>query len=50
MLFNRGMALLVLGKLPEARVALAKAVAVLPENRGWNALAKLYLAVAEIHG
>ena len=49
-LFNRGMALLFLGRLPEARVALAKAVVVLPENRGWNALTKLYLALAEIHG
>jgi hypothetical protein len=49
-LFNRGMAFLFLGKLPEARVALAKAVGVLPEHHGWNALAKLYLALAEIHG
>jgi tetratricopeptide (TPR) repeat protein len=49
-LFNRGMALLFLGKLPEARAALAKAVAVLPENHGWSALAKLYLSLAEIHG
>jgi tetratricopeptide (TPR) repeat protein len=49
-LFNRGMALLFLGQLPEARAALATAVAVLPENHGWNALAKLYLSLAEIHG
>lgn len=49
-LFNRGMALLFLGKLPEARAALAKAVAVLPENHGWNSLARLYQTLAEIHG
>lgn len=49
-LFNRGMALLFLGRLPEARAALAKAVAVLPENRGWNSLARLYQTLAEIHG
>ena len=49
-LFNRGMALLFLGKLPEARAALAKAVAVLPENHGWSSLARLYLSLAEIHG
>ena len=49
-LFNRGMAMLFLGRLPEARVALARAVEVLPENHGWNALAKLYQSLAEIHG
>ena len=49
-LFNRGMALLFLGQLTEARMVLTKAVAVLPEAGGWNALARLYLAVAEIHG
>jgi len=49
-LFNRGMALLFLGRLPEARAALAKAVAAVPEESGWNALARLYLAIAEIHG
>ena len=48
-LFNRGMALLFLGKIAEAKPALAKAVAALPETSGWNALARLYLAVAEIH-
>ena len=31
-------------------VALTRAVAVLPEESGWNALARLYLAIAEIHG
>jgi tetratricopeptide (TPR) repeat protein len=49
-LFNRGMALLFLGQLTEARIVLTKAVAALPEAGGWNALARLYLAVAEIHG
>jgi len=49
-LFNRGMALLFMGKNAEAKAALAKAVAALPETSGWNALARLYLAVAEIHG
>jgi len=49
-LFNRGMAMLFLGMIPDARAALTKAVAVLPENHGWNSLAKLYLALAEIHG
>jgi tetratricopeptide (TPR) repeat protein len=49
-LFNRGMALLFLGKPADARAALTKAVAVIPEESGWNALARLYLAVAEIHG
>lgn len=48
--FNRGMALLFLGRLTDARSALAKAVAAIPETSGWNALARLYLAVAEIHG
>jgi hypothetical protein len=49
-LFNRGMALLFLGKMAEAKSALRKAVTALPETSGWNALARLYLAVAEIHG
>jgi len=49
-LFNRGMALLFLGRLTEARAALTKAVGVLPEESGWNALARLYVAIAEIHG
>ena len=48
--FNRGMALLFLGRLADAKVALAEAARVLPEAGGWNALARLYLAVAEIHG
>lgn len=49
-LFNRGMALLFLGRLTEARAALARAVESIPEESGWNALARLYLAIAEIHG
>src|SRR5262245_52295167 len=43
-LFNRGMAQLFLGHPAEAKAALAKAVAALPETSGWNALARLYLA------
>lgn len=48
--FNRGMARLFLGRIAEARDWLQKAVDVIPETSGWNALARLYLAVAEIHG
>jgi len=49
-LFNRGMALLFVGKPADAKAVLAKAVEAIPEASGWNALARLYLAVAEIHG
>lgn len=49
-LFNRGMALLFLGRFAQAKNALPAAVAVLPDASGWNALARLYLAVAEING
>ena len=49
-LFNRGMALLFLGKIAEAKLSLAFAIGRLPESSGWNTLARLYLAVAEIHG
>lgn len=49
-LFNRGMALLFTGKISEAKQALSKAVAALPDDSGWNSLARLYLAVAEIQG
>jgi hypothetical protein len=49
-LFNRGMALLFFGKIAEAKAALTKAIAAIPEESGWNSLARLYLAVAEIHG
>lgn len=48
--FNRGMARLFLGRVAEARDWLQKAVDAIPETSGWNALARLYLAVAEIHG
>ncbi len=48
-LFNRGMALLFLGKIADAKTALTKAIASLPETSNWTALARLYLAVAEIH-
>ena len=47
-LFNRGMALLFLDRAAEARRCLAKAVDMIPETSGWNALARLYLALAEI--
>lgn len=49
-LFNRGMAKLFLGRFAEARVSFQKAVEVIPEVSGWSSLARLYLAVAEIHG
>lgn len=48
--FNRGMALLFLGRPAEARSVLTTAVAALPESSGWNPLARLYLAAAEIRG
>jgi hypothetical protein len=49
-LFNRGMARLFLGQLDSARNELQRAVDAIPETSGWNALARLYLALAEIHG
>ncbi|MBY0459960.1 MAG: hypothetical protein K2V38_21800 [Gemmataceae bacterium] len=49
-LFNRGMAKLFLGNTAGARDALQKAIDLIPETSGWNALARLYLAVAEING
>jgi len=49
-LFNRGLALLFTGKNAEAPKAFSKTIAVLPESTGWNALARLYQAVAEIQG
>jgi hypothetical protein len=49
-MFNRGMARLFLGQIAEAREWLQKTVDSIPETSGWNALARLYLAVAEIHG
>ena len=48
--FNRGMALLFTGKAVEARKALTKAAGGIPESSGWNALARLYQAIAEIQG
>jgi Flp pilus assembly protein TadD len=49
-LFNRGMSRLFTGRIAEAREPLQKAVEQIPEASGWHALARLYLAVAEIHG
>lgn len=49
-LFNRGMARLFMGQIAEARPLLQKAIDAIPEASGWHALARLYLAVAEIHG
>jgi len=48
--FNRGMALLFLDRTKEARTWLMKAVEMIPEASGWNALARLYQALAEIRG
>ena len=50
MLFNRGMARLFMGQTAAARPLLQKAIDAIPEASGWNALARLYLALAEIHG
>lgn len=49
-LFNRGMANLFLGNSATAKSLLTRAIDTIPESSGWNALARLYLAVAEIHG
>lgn len=49
-LFNRGMARLFLGQIAEAKPLLQKAIEAIPEASGWQALARLYLAVAEVHG
>jgi tetratricopeptide (TPR) repeat protein len=49
-LFNRGMAALFLGKSNEARAALTKAVAQLPDDNAWHHLGRLYLAFAEMRG
>ena len=49
-LFNRGMARLFMGRIAEAKPALQNAIDAISETSGWNALARLYLAVAEIHG
>jgi hypothetical protein len=45
-LFNRGMASLFLGRVSEARPALAAAVEKLPETSAWHHLGHLYLALA----
>jgi len=45
-LFNRGMACLFLGRTEEARSALGKAVAALPDSSSWHHLGQLYLALA----
>src|SRR5262245_25824975 len=47
-LFNRGMALLFLGKSTAARPLLTRAVAALPEDGSWHHLARLYLTLAEM--
>jgi tetratricopeptide (TPR) repeat protein len=44
-LFNRGMATLFLGRATEARTALNRAVAQLPETSAWFHLGQLYLAL-----
>ena len=49
-LFNRGMARLFAGRIAEAKPFLQKAIDAIPEASGWHALARLYLAVADIHG
>jgi hypothetical protein len=46
-LFNRGMAALFLGESADARAALSRAVALLPESSAWHHLARLYLTLAE---
>ena len=48
--FNRGMARLFEGRVAEAKPFLQKAIDAIPEASGWHALARLYLAVADIHG
>jgi tetratricopeptide (TPR) repeat protein len=45
-LFNRGMALLFLGRINEAQAALTEAVRQLPETSSWHHLGQLYLALA----
>lgn len=46
-LFNRGLALLFLGRPVEARQPLTEAVGQLPESSSWHHLGKLYLALAQ---
>jgi hypothetical protein len=47
--FNRGMAALFQGQPTEARPFLAQAAAQLPDDGAWHHLARLYLALAEMH-
>jgi tetratricopeptide (TPR) repeat protein len=49
-LFNRGMAYLFLHQPAEARAALTKAIAKLPEASAWHHLGRLYLTLAEMRG
>jgi hypothetical protein len=46
-LFNRGMALLFLGRPAEARAPLTQAVAGLPETNAWHHLGQMYLTLAK---
>jgi len=46
-LFNRGMAALVLEQTAAAQEALQQAVARLPETSSWHHLARLYLTLAD---
>ncbi|MBA4065889.1 MAG: hypothetical protein C0501_19650 [Isosphaera sp.] len=48
-LFNRGMARLFAGRPADAVAPLTAAAAALPQAGGWANLARLYLAVAEVH-
>jgi tetratricopeptide (TPR) repeat protein len=47
-LFNRGMAALFLDRPADARAALSRAVAQLPDSSAWHHLGSLYLALAEM--
>jgi hypothetical protein len=49
-LFNRGMALLFLGRPAEARAPLTEATAGLAETNAWHHLGQLYLALAKARG
>jgi hypothetical protein len=49
-LFNRGMASLFLGRVAEARVALAAAISQLPDTSAWHHLGHLYLTLADARG
>jgi tetratricopeptide (TPR) repeat protein len=49
-MFNRGMAALFMGKAADARPALRQAAEKLPDDGSWHHLARLYQALAEMHG